>query len=166
MLFIFYPPISSTGRSALTSSPCSRSAVSNANVPIPREFPISGCRTGVKKHGVAPLSTKACTADLWASRGRIITLFRCTAAPWPSGRDPTPLPSLLPALPRKLGDAGNLCHWTQARIDAITPQVLVGGSLGKQAWRKKRAGQSRTVTLERIMFMHSGALYTSYPLSL
>lgn len=74
-----------------TSSPWSLRAASSAALSIPRPIPNLGCRSGGKKHGVAPLRTRACTADLCASRGRITTLLR-----WRGGAARSPESLLTP----------------------------------------------------------------------
>lgn len=94
--------------SKCTWSPCSLSAASSATVPTPRLTPDSGWRRGGRKQGVAPLRTRACTADLCASRGRITTLLLL-------------LPLLLLLLS---SEARELCHCTQAMIEDSTPHVL------------------------------------------
>lgn len=94
-----------------TSSPCSFSAAFSSAVPTPTLTPDSGWRSGGRKQGVAPLRTSACTADLCASRGRITTLLR-----------PLPLPAGASA--RGAPPGRELCHCTQAMIDARTPHVL------------------------------------------
>lgn len=129
------PTAHSYSRIHCTSSPCSFSAAFSSAVLTPRPTPDSGWRSGRRKHGVAPLRTSACTADLCASRGRITTLLR----------PPLPLPLPAGAWARGAPPERELCHCTQAMIDARTPHVLIFFSRIKNFTSSlRREGSRRT----------------------